>query len=601
MSTEGDASSELSESKEILNHSSTDTSSSCVIEVDSGDFKKDWNIHSSESEKQDELKAGTIIQQLNELEITPKVHHPHDGCNEDLNHDATSLHPNVIENDHSNSETSQAENAPESRIPCTCVRVEDSNTYFPLFSEFIDSNSPLMAWVNHLADHVREKPSQLEMKMSKEEIKVNLLNAYMRVLSGETCCEERFDYAQWQLRAFQMKEYTERVLELLGFNVSTGLSSHRQMAFKKDFNNSRSSFLPTRSKSDESDVYTFLDECFLSRFKKFSHDKFVFDKAEDLKPFYAKISESLKDKEKIPFRITNYLREYIHNNATILVSYLKHCVENRVNIDTNLRCINEFRYSWERRNTWISSENHLEVIHLQWITGMLVDFGLNVKKNCKVTPSAGISRMDSQYCQPDVCVEEKAICMEYKLENVTEFLPDIRKVCILPIVLMKEHNLKTGMGLLADRKHAYVFCIKKQFNMVLEWEYCQCFDLEDLGERCLLFVVLIKWLANACEDNEFILKEWDDLYELAETWNEGKTSHNENASNKKTNQSSQESSNRFVPNAPPSKNQSSNMNSHNNSQQRKLIMLQRKTKERSKIILNDVSHFVRRKESCEKY
>ncbi|KAG2374148.1 hypothetical protein C9374_010985 [Naegleria lovaniensis] len=74
--------------------------------------------------------------------------------------------------------------------------------------------------------------------------------------------------------------------------------------------------------------------------------------------------------------------------------------------------------------------------------------------------------------------------------------------------------------------------------MVLECDYCQCFDLEDLGERCLLFVVLMEWLVNECKDKDVISKEWDDLKGVAETWDEGKTSHNENASNRDINQSS---------------------------------------------------------------
>ncbi|KAG2386798.1 hypothetical protein C9374_001833 [Naegleria lovaniensis] len=545
---------------------------------------------------EDELRLSPIPHAEKDItfQIDPKVGH-----DEDMDQDERSFQSDEFESDcsfHSTSETSRSEE--EEKNPCQCFEVA-SNTYFPILSNYIGSFGNLMSWGERSACKPHNQASQFERMFSGEEIKENLMQILTGFITNEPFCVDGYTDEERKLYGGQMLGYTQRVLDSFGYNLVRELASYIQIPMKMNLQTSVESIASVSSvKSDESDVYTFLDECFLSRFKKFSHDKFVFDKAEDLKPFYAKISESLKDKEKIPFRITNYLREYIHNNATILVSYLKHCVENRVNIDTNLRCINDFRSSWERRNTWISSENHLEVIHLQWITGMLVDFGLNVKKNCKVTPSAGISRMDSQYCQPDVCVEEKAICMEYKLENVIEFLPDIRKVCILPIVLMKEHNLKTGMGLLADRKHAYVFFIQKnkKFNKVLEWEYCQCFDLEDLGERCLLFVVLITWLVNECDDNEFILKECDDLNELAETWNEGKTSHNENASNRETNQSSQESSNRFIPNAPSSKNQSSNMNSHNNSQQRKLIMLQRKTKERSKIILNDVSHFARMKE-----
>nr|CAG4714396.1 unnamed protein product [Naegleria fowleri] len=171
----------------------------------------------------------------------------------------------------------------------------------------------------------------------------------------------------------------------------------------------------------ESDPFIFLDNSFYKQFETFPFNKFIFDKAEDLKHFYDQVREALKDLDKIPFLISNSLRETTNIFASELASYLEYCIENGLKLASNFRCLHEFIFSWERRDLEITSESHLEVIHLQWITGMLSDLRLRVKNDCKMTPSEGLAGNNSIYCRPDVCVEEKAICMEYKLEHVIGF------------------------------------------------------------------------------------------------------------------------------------------------------------------------------------
>ncbi|KAF0978674.1 hypothetical protein FDP41_002494 [Naegleria fowleri] len=144
---------------------------------------------------------------------------------------------------------------------------------------------------------------------------------------------------------------------------------------------------------------------------------------------------------------------------------------------------------------------------------MLSDFRLNVKKDCKVILSEGVKDSSSKYCKPDVCVEEEAICMKYKLVNVLNCAQDLRKVSILPI-----KNLDHGTGLLADSNYVYAFFIEKEYKY-LHWPYCGCFDLEKLSDRCLLFDLLMSWFIKHLTHQE-ISKKWDELYAMAQKWNQ---------------------------------------------------------------------------------
>lgn len=155
---------------------------------------------------------------------------------------------------------------------------------------------------------------------------------------------------------------------------------------------------------------------------------------------------------------------------------------------------------------------------------------------------------------------------------------------------MKKHKQNRGLGLLADRKYAYMFFIKKERpHTRVEWTYCHYFDMEKLSERCLLFVVLMERLLKYIPENDSRVQEWQELIYMAKKWNEDKTSEDNNETHHSSR--TQESTQRSIRKETSSRN-SNNMNSRCTPQQ-KLMMLQRQTKERSKKILNDVSHFAR--------
>lgn len=109
----------------------------------------------------------------------------------------------------------------------------------------------------------------------------------------------------------------------------------------------------------------------------------------------------------------------------------------------------------------------------------------------------------------------------------------IGKVRILPLIFMTRHNLNRGQGLLADRNYVYVIFIEKQRIPLhrFEWAYCHCFNLEQLSDRCLLFVVLRQWLLRCFPDNDSRREDLNKLDELATKCKNDKTSEDKDHKN----------------------------------------------------------------------
>nr|CAG4716118.1 unnamed protein product [Naegleria fowleri] len=484
---------------------------------------------------------------------------------------------------------------------CQCFMIAP-NTCFPVISEFLDVENPLMHWVKQTASHYGDdEPKQILFKSSDEMIE-QLIEIIIGFPRGEANHYQYHPSQDWKVVILEMMDYLYKIKNCFpsSYNQKDIRIALQSPSNSMNISNGSSvSFsLKSQNVDEESDVSDFLDQSFHSDFEKFSSKEFIKDKrAENLEDLYKAVKESRNPSEPFHFCVTNWAKEMYHEDRTdLLASFLKYRIEQGDSIEPNFDCLYDFRNCWKRRNLSISSENHLEVISLQWITGMLSDFGLNIKKNCKVILSEGVIDENSKYCKPDVCVEDKAICMEYKLENVLGCTSDIRKVTMLPIKFMIGNNLDHGMGLLADRKYAYMFFVEKKRLTTFMWTYCHKFDLEELSDRCLLFVVLMTWLVDQCKGNGSAAKYWMKLNSLAQKWKEERDK--KELFNKKGDLSDniQDTTSKHVHQLSSSNSSRNSMNTPSNSQkQQKLIQLnlKKQVQERSKKILNDVSHFAR--------